>query len=83
MQGLGYAQEIAAAALERARHVAPDRPVVAHLLEHDAASRRTAERAGLRLRWRGPDGGNPDPDAVRLVHADRELDEATLAAFLT
>jgi hypothetical protein len=23
--------------------------------------------------WRGPDVGNPDPDAVRLVYADRPL----------
>jgi len=24
--------------------------------------------------WRGPDAGNPDPDAVRLVYADRPVD---------
>lgn len=78
-QGLGCASEIAAASLERARDIAPGRPVIAFLVEHNVASRRTAERAGLRLRWRGPDAGNPDPDAVRLVYADRQL---TLAAFL-
>jgi RimJ/RimL family protein N-acetyltransferase len=56
--------------------------VVAYLLEHNHASRRTAERSGLQLRWRGPDAGNPDPDAVRLVHADREV-PADLLAELT
>jgi hypothetical protein len=25
------------------------------------------------LVWRGPDAGNPDPAAVRLVYADRPL----------
>ena len=33
-----------------------------------------AEKAGLTLVWRGPDAGNPDPDAVRLVYADRRVD---------
>jgi hypothetical protein len=27
----------------------------------------------LHLVWRGPDVGNPDPAAVRLVYADREI----------
>ena len=28
--------------------------------------------------WRDPDAGNPDPAAVRLVHASRPLDPALL-----
>jgi hypothetical protein len=67
-----------AAALDAAHAVAPDRPVVAYLLEHNAESRGRAERAGLSLQWRGPDAGNPDPAAVRLVYADRPLDLALL-----
>ncbi|MBJ7453736.1 MAG: hypothetical protein JHC71_16875, partial [Blastococcus sp.] len=55
------------------------RPVVAVLLEHNERSRGLAERAGLRPCWRGPDAGNPDPAAVRLVYADRDLDATLLA----
>jgi RimJ/RimL family protein N-acetyltransferase len=60
------------AALVAAHDLAPDRPVLAYLLEHNLASRRTAEKLGMGLVWRGPDAGNPDPDAVRLVFGDRE-----------
>ena len=77
--GHGLAAELVTAALDGARAVAPDRPVLAYLLEHNARSRGRAERAGLSLVWRGPDAGNPDPAAVRLVYADRPLDEETLA----
>jgi RimJ/RimL family protein N-acetyltransferase len=71
--GLGLAAELVDAALDAARTVAPERPVVAYLLEHNAESRGRAEKAGLSLVWRGPDAGNPDPSAVRLVYADRPL----------
>ncbi|MGZ4643601.1 MAG: hypothetical protein ACXVX8_15890, partial [Blastococcus sp.] len=57
----------------------PDRPVIAYLLEHNVQSRVRAEKAGLSLVWRGPDAGNPDAAAVRLVFADRPLDDALLA----
>ena len=76
--GRGLAAELVTSALDAAHAVAPDRPVVAYLLEHNAESRGRAERAGLSLQWRGPDAGNPDPDAVRLVYADRPLDPALL-----
>ena len=72
--GHGLAAELVTAALEAARTVEPDRPVVACVLEHNVESRGRAETAGLSLVWRGPDAGNPDPDAVRLVYADRPLD---------
>jgi RimJ/RimL family protein N-acetyltransferase len=71
--GRGLAAELVDAALQAARAVDPDRPVVAYLLEHNAESRGRAERSGLELVWRGPDAGNPDPAAVRLVYADRPL----------
>ncbi|RYC11284.1 GNAT family N-acetyltransferase [Nocardioides zhouii] len=79
-RGRGYASEVAEAAVEAAHVVAPDRPVMAYLLEINVASRRTAEKAGLTLVWRGPDAGNEDPDAVRLVYLDREPDAAIRAA---
>jgi RimJ/RimL family protein N-acetyltransferase len=77
--GHGLAAELVTAALDAARAVDHDRPVVASLLEHNTESRRRAEKAGLSLVWRGPDAGNPDPDAVRLVYADRPLDDDVLA----
>jgi RimJ/RimL family protein N-acetyltransferase len=77
--GLGLAAELVDASLEAARSIDPGRPVVAYLLEHNAESRGRAEKAGLSLVWRGPDAGNPDPAAVRLVYADRPLAENLLA----
>jgi RimJ/RimL family protein N-acetyltransferase len=76
--GKGLAAELVTAALDAAHAVAPDRPVVAYLLEHNVRSRGRAERSGLQLVWRGADAGNPDPDAVRLVYADRVLDDDLL-----
>ena len=81
--GRGYAVEMGRAALDAAHDVAPDRPVLAFLLEHNGASRRTAEKLGLRLVWRGPDDGNPDPDAVRLVFLDRDPDDVLIAEVAT
>jgi len=77
--GKAYARELTAAGRAAAAAVDPRLPVVAYLLEHNLASRRTAERSGLQLRWRGPDAGNPDPGAVRLVYADREVAPDLLA----
>lgn len=74
--GHGYATEVARAGVDAAARQAPDEPVVAYLLEHNEASRRTAERVGLSLVWRGPD--REVPDGIRLVLADRPLDETTL-----
>jgi hypothetical protein len=53
------------------------------LREHSSATARLARSIGLRLAWRGPDTGNPDPDAVRLVLADRHPDDALGAALAT
>lgn len=80
--GHGYATELAGAAVERARAIDPDRPIIAFLVEHNHASARVAEKLGLRLVHRGPDAGNPDPSVMRLVYADRELTPQHLAAAL-
>ena len=72
--GHGLAAELVTTALDAARTVDRSRPVIASLLEHNVQSRVRAERAGLSLVWRGPDAGNPDPAAVRLVYADRPID---------
>lgn len=81
LHGRGLAAELCRAALAAAHAIAPERPVLAYLLEANLASARTAERAGLTLAWRGPDAGNPDPTAVRLVYADRPLAPDVLAAI--
>lgn len=73
--GQGYAQEISKAAVAAARHSRPDLPITAYLLEGNERSERATERSGLRLIWRGPDAGNPDGHAVRLLYADCELSD--------
>lgn len=81
-QGHGYATEVSRAAIRAAREQQPELAVVAYLLEHNLASKRVAEKVGLSLRHRAPDAGNPDPTAIRLIYADRPLDDAELAAAL-
>lgn len=81
VRGRGYATEAADAALAAAHDVDPDRPVLAYLLEINIASGRTAEKAGLSLVWSGPDAGNDDPDAVRLVYLDREPSDELVTAL--
>lgn len=72
-QGLGFAAETVADARDAAADLQPGLPVVASLLEHNRDSRATAGRAGLELAWRGPDPGNPDATAIRLIYADQPL----------
>jgi RimJ/RimL family protein N-acetyltransferase len=74
----GYAQELTRAAFGAARQVRPELPLTAYLLEGNTRSQRATERAGLRLIWRGPDAGNPDRGAVRLLYADRDLPSTVL-----
>ena len=69
-------------AIAAAGAVDPALPVVAYLLEANAASAVVARRLGLELVHRAPDAGNPDPTAVRLVFADRDLTAAQLEATL-
>jgi RimJ/RimL family protein N-acetyltransferase len=78
--GLGLAAELVTAAIDAAHAVDPERPVIAYLLEHNAESKGRAERAGLSPVWRGPDAG--DPGAVRLIYADRPIDDVVLARIV-
>lgn len=78
-QGRGFAAEIGHRALDRAAAADAGLPVIAYLLEHNHASAAVARKLGLSLVDRGPDAGNPDRSAVRLVFADRTLDPAQLA----
>ena len=80
--GRGYGTELARAARAAAAEVAPERPVIAYLVEHNRASAAVAEKAGLTLVHRAPDAGNPDPSVMRLVYADRALTPAQLATAL-
>lgn len=80
--GHGYATELARAALATARAASPETPVIAYLVEYNRASAAVAEKVGLRLAHRAPDAGNPDPDVIRLVYADRTLTDAQLATTL-
>lgn len=80
--GKGYAQEIIAAARDVASQLRPELPVTAYLLERNRGSLEAAARAGLELVWRGHDEGNPDPSAVRLIYADRPLDDGTLEGLI-
>lgn len=80
--GQGYATEVAAEAVRQARLVDPTPPVVAYLVKHNIASARVARKVGLALQHQAPDAGNPDPDVMRLVYADRPLTQAQLAATL-
>lgn len=66
----GHATELARTGIAAAAEVDPTLPVAAFLLEHNVASRRTAERAGLTLRRAEPD---PDVAGTRLWFADRAL----------
>jgi RimJ/RimL family protein N-acetyltransferase len=79
--GRGYATEMATRALVAAQTVAPEVPVIAYLLEHNVASRRTTEKLGLTLAWRGPDRPNRNPNAIRLVYVDRKSAEELVRAI--
>ncbi|MDP9794581.1 RimJ/RimL family protein N-acetyltransferase [Catenuloplanes nepalensis] len=79
--GRGYAQRISGAARDAAAASRPDLPVTAYLLEGNDRSQRTVERAGLHRVWRGPDAGNPDPGAIRLLYADRAIGPAVVRAL--
>lgn len=80
--GHGYASRTSRHAVEAAKLMRPETPVVAYLLEHNHASARVTQKTGLSLRHRAIDRGNPDPSAVRMIYADRELAHYELAATL-
>ena len=77
-QGHGFAAEMVKAACDAAADLRPDLPLVASVLAHNRSSQATALRAGLEQVWRGPDPGNPDVSAVRLIYADRPLSDGLI-----
>lgn len=81
-QGKGLATAVSRDAIEAATAIDADLPVVAYLLEDNIASAIVARKLGFELVHRAPDVGNPNPAAVRLVFADRELTPAQLDATL-
>lgn len=82
VQGHGFATEVAREGIRRAHLSNPQLPIVAYLLEHNTASERVARKLGMSLMHRGPDAGNPDLSAVRLVYSHRSLTDAQLGAVL-
>lgn len=80
--GNGYAQEIVQAARIAAGMRAPELPLVASLLERNEGSRRTAERAGLTIQWRGSDGGDNGTETIRLIYADRQISDDVIGLFI-
>ena len=79
--GRGLAQEISVHAMRAARQARPELPITAYLLEGNQRSQRSTEAAGLQRVWRGPDAGNPDPRAIRLLFADRPLSQTQIATL--
>jgi RimJ/RimL family protein N-acetyltransferase len=79
--GRGYAREISTAAITAARRRRAELPVTAYLLEGNDRSLRAVERTGLTRIWRGPDAGNPDATAIRLLYSDQPLPPAVLKAL--
>jgi RimJ/RimL family protein N-acetyltransferase len=82
-QGYGYASELMVAAISAAHAVRPDLPICALILEHNAASKRVAEKSGLLPIWRGIDPDNPLVPAIRLIYADRYLTSHELQQLRT
>lgn len=82
VQGRGYATEVSRTAIAAAQDHRPHAPILASLLEHNLASSAVAKKTGLSLQHRGPDAGNPDPEAIRLIFADRELTSAQMQIVL-
>jgi RimJ/RimL family protein N-acetyltransferase len=79
--GRGYAQEISTAAIFAARQRRAELPITAYLVEGNDRSLRAVERTGLHRVWRGPDAGNPDATAIRLLYSDQPLAPTVLTAL--
>lgn len=92
--GHGFATEAATASLAAAQATRPDSPVTARVLGNNAGSIRVLERIGLELQWQGRSArlGGADDDhpstpggtthLVRVIYADRPLDDETLDAVI-
>lgn len=81
-QAQGFATELSLEAVRQAKMSHHGLPIVAYLLEHNVASARVAEKVGLSLIHRDSDAGNPDPNAIRLVYADRRLSAEELSKIM-
>jgi [ribosomal protein S5]-alanine N-acetyltransferase len=73
--GRGYAQDVAAAGMDRAQSIRPGLPITAVVTANNRRSQRAVERAGLHKMWHGPDSHHPDPTATMLLYADRALSD--------
>lgn len=81
-QGQGFATEAATVAISAARAVAPARPIIASLLEHNSASRRVAESVGMVLVHPGPDPRSAGVVVTRLLFADGPVSSETIDVVL-
>jgi len=73
-QGHGFATELARAALDAATTIDAGVPFIAWIAEHNAPSRRVAERLGLIDYGTAID---PSDDQLRLAYADRPVGDFT------
>ena len=80
--GRGIATDAVRRALDAAHDREPSWPVVARSLEHNVASGRVSEAAGLRRVWSGLVPGVDQPESVRVIHADRELEQGLLESIV-
>jgi RimJ/RimL family protein N-acetyltransferase len=79
-QARGYAGEVAREAIQRAREVQPDFPVVGYASETNSPSLSAMRKIGLELVYRGEDSGNPDESVVSVMFADRPMSSEQIAA---
>lgn len=79
--GFGYAHEVASAGIELAQSTRPELPITAVVAERNTRSQRAIERVGLHKKWEGPDNYDPDPTAMMLLYADRELSPDQISAL--
>lgn len=81
-----WGQGIATAAVRRAIEAAHEKeaswPVVARSMEHNVASGRVSEAAGLSRVWSGLVRGVDQPESVRVIHADREPAQELLESII-
>lgn len=80
--GRGIATGAVRRAIAAAHEKEPSWPVVARSMEHNVASGRVSEAAGLSRVWSGLVPGVDQPESVRVIHADRELDPELLGSIV-
>ncbi|MEH3033873.1 MAG: GNAT family N-acetyltransferase [Aeromicrobium erythreum] len=80
--GRGIASDAVRRALAQAHDAEPTWPVVARSMQHNVASGRVSEAAGLKVVWTGPRPHARVPGATLVIHADRLPDRALLDAIV-